>query len=170
VKSLDKAWLGVLLAASFVGMLWCQGCAMTPMQKARFALATTGEAVVAADRIIAPRYAAALGAATTHPETIRRFNVAVESLLLARSALFIAEASLDAVEAGADDDIRGVMGCVVTAVQRLIDTLPDIGVEVPEALTMVMSLLGAFAGTCEPADHASTAGVPHVSDAIAVIP
>jgi hypothetical protein len=27
-----------------------------------------------------------------------------------------------------------------------------------------MSLLGAFAGTCEPADHASIAGVPHVSE------
>jgi hypothetical protein len=142
------------------------GCGATPMQRARTTLAVTADAVVAVDRVLAPRYAAALGADAVDPDVVRRWNGAVEALLLTRSALLVAEATLDAVENGQDADYRGVFGCVVSAVQRLLEALPTVGVDPPEALTMVMSLLSSFAATCEPADETSIRGVPHVSEAM----
>lgn len=144
------------------------GCGATPMQRARTTLAVTADAVVAVDRILAPRYAAVFGADAVDPDVARRWNAAVESLMLTRSALLIAEVSLDAVEAGQDEDYRGVFGCVVSAVQNLLEALPSVGVDPPEALTMVMSLLSSFAATCEPADETSIRGVPHVSEAMVV--
>jgi hypothetical protein len=143
---------------------------MTPMEKARFSLSTTAQAVVAVDRIVAPRYAAAVGAEHADPETIVRWNRAVEALLLTRSALLVAEATLDAVEAGEDHDIRATMGCVVVAVTRLIEALPTVGIDLPEALVMTLNLLGNMAGTCEPEAETSVFGVPHISDAIAASP
>lgn len=161
---------GVLVAFFASLLLWCQACSATPMQRARTVISVSAQAVVAVDRVLAPRYAAAVGAAATDPETARRYNAVVESLLLTRSALLVAEATLDAVDAGEDHDLRGVMGCVVTALLHLIEALPTVDVDVPESLTMALGLLGSFSGACEPGDEVSIFGVPHRDEAIAVMP
>ena len=161
-----RALRGLILAVLLPVVVWSQGCAETPMGRARTVVSVSAQAVVAVDRTMAPRYAEV--AATGTPAEQRRWNAAVSSLLLTRSALLTAEAALDAIDAGGDGEIRGVMACVVQAVKRLIEALPTIDVEVPEAVTLVLGLLGAYAGDCAPADHAVTDGVPAMSEVVAV--
>lgn len=162
-----RAVRGLVLFACFPALVYCNaGCAETPMGRARSIISVSAQAVVATDRVMAPRYAEV--AATGTPAEQRRWNAAGSSLLLTRSALLTAEAALDAIDAGGDGEIRGVMACVVQAVERLIEALPTIDVEVPEAVTLVMGLLGAYAGDCAPVDHAVTDSVPSFAEVVAV--
>ncbi len=158
--------LALMFFSCFI--IYCGACVGTPMQRGRTVISASAQAVVAVDRIMAPRYAAVMGASVVDPEVVQRWNRAVESLLLTRSAILVAEATLDAVDAGEEHDLRGVMGCIVVALQRLIEALPTVGVDVPATLTMALGLLGSFAGSCEAEDHTALLGVPHVSEAIAV--
>jgi hypothetical protein len=154
--------------ALLLASLFFVGCASTPMSRARTVLAVTAEAVVSVDRILAGPYAALAAAENPDPDRVQRWNAVVTTLLLSRSALLTAERSLDAVEAGQAGDIRGVLSCVASAVTRLVEALPEIGVDVPDALMIAMQMIGGFAGTCEPEHETSTWRVPHVSEAIAV--
>lgn len=141
---------GFILAALLPLVVWCHGCATTPMERARTIVDVSAEAVAATDRIVTPRYAAALGAASTSPETLRRWSATVEALVLTRDALLTAEAALDAIEAGAEGDPARVVGCVVVALQRLLGALPEVGVELPEALVVVLSMAAPFGASCDP--------------------
>jgi hypothetical protein len=166
--SIQQAMRGLLLMFCSCAIIYCGACSATPMSRARTVVSVSAQAVVAVDRVLAPRYAAAMGAAATDPETLRRFNAVVETLLLTRSALLVSEATLDAIDAGEDHEIRGVMSCIVVAIQRLIEALPTVEVDVPEALTMALGLLGSYAGTCEPVDHGSAEGLPTMDEVIVV--
>lgn len=141
---------GFLLAALVPLVVWCQGCSLTPMERARTTISVSAEAVVAVDRIVTPRYAAALGAGNANPAELARWERVAETLILTRSAILVAEASLDAIEAGGDGDVSRVLACVAASVLRLVDALPEVGVELPEALTLVLGLLGGHAASCEP--------------------
>lgn len=165
--SASKAGAGLVLALCASVLVWCQGCAMTPMERARTIVEATAESVVAVDRIIAPRYAAVVGAGAANPAELARWNRAVEALLLTRAALMTADVALDAVEAGQDGDVAGVMACVAVAVGKLLDALPEVGVDLPDALVMAMHLVtGLASGSCDPGDHVVTDGVPHVSEVV----
>lgn len=160
-----RALRGLILFACFPALVYCNaGCAETPMGRARTVISVSAQAVVAVDRTMAPRYAEVAASGTRDQQ--RRWNAAVSSLLLTRSALLTAEAALDAIDAGGDGEIRGVMACVVQAVERLVEALPTIDVEVPEAVTLVLGLLGAYAGDCAPVDHAVTDGVPAFAEVV----
>lgn len=166
--TLSRALRGVVLVLCLPVLVWCQGCAMTPMERARTVVEATAESVVAVDRILAPRYAAVVGAGTANPAELSRWNRAVEALLLTRAALMTADVALDAVEAGQDGDVAGVMACVAVAVGKLLDALPEVGVDLPDALVMAMRLVtGIASGSCDPGDHVVTDGVPHVSEVVA---
>jgi hypothetical protein len=163
--SLVRCLRGIALVAFAAIVIPLTGCASTPMSRARTVISVTAESVVAVDLLLAPRYAALAGAAAADPEVVRRWNAVVTTLLVTRSSLLAAERSLDAIQAGQEGDIRGVLACVGSAVMRLVEALPEIGVRVPEALTMAMQLLSAFSGSCEPANETSVYGIPHASEA-----
>lgn len=163
--SLSKAVSGLMLAACAAVVIVCQGCALTPMERARTIVEASAEAVVGVDRVIAPRYAAAVAAG--NESEIRTYNRVVETLLLTRSAILAAELSLDAAEAAGDGEVPRVVACIVSAVQRLIDALPTIGVEMPESLVVVLSMASAFAdGVCDPHAGEATEGIPHASEVL----
>lgn len=163
--SIARAIRGLILLACLPIVVWCSGCNMTPMQKARTIVAASAEAVVGTDRVIAPRYAAAV--AGGDQSEIRAYNAAVETLLLARATIMAAERSLDAAEAAGDGEVPAVIACIVSAVQRLIDVLPSIGVDMPQSLTVVLSMASAFAdGVCDAHLGETTEGIPHASEVL----
>lgn len=168
-KAAAKAWLGILLAASFAAWLSC-GCAMTPMERARTVVATSAQAVVAVDGILAGPYAALAAEANPDPDKVRRWNATVSSLLLARSSILMAEHALDSIEAGQDGEIHQVLACVAASILRLVEALPEIDVRVPDALVLALNILGTFTGECTYEPDPEAMGIPHARDAFAVTP
>lgn len=166
-----RAWIGILLAACVAAMLWCSGCApMTPMQRAHVTIATSARMMVGVDHMVSPEFRRVSDNRATEPDKFQTYNRVVTAILVARMAILEAEVSLTAIEEGRDGNVGNVIACVVEAVQNVMSMLPEIGVEVPDAMLTVMSMASAFAGTCG-ADHGiDVSSIPHVSDAISVAP
>lgn len=144
-------------------LLWSAGCASTPMDRARQTIAYTAQATVLVDAALRARYAAV--SAEGDAEHVRRFNRLVESLLLTHAAVMSAERALDDVDAMDEPRIGAILACVTSAVLRLLDALPTVGIELPEVVVMLLTAInGVSSATCDPVDHASTFGVPHIME------
>ena len=161
--SRSKAGGGLILAACAAVLVWCQGCALTPMERARTIVAASAQGVVAVDGIVAGAYEAV--SANGGELERARWNRVITSILVARSTILTAELALDAIDAGGDGSVGSVVACIVGALDSLIDLLPEVGVDVPHAVTIVLSMASAFAdGVCDPHAGETTAGLPHASE------
>lgn len=169
MKEADKAWLGILLIACAAAMVWCGGCASTPMGTARTVVSISAQTVVAIDHAVSPGFVGASATQDADPDKFRRYNGVVVSLLLARMAILDAEVALDAIDAGRDGEIGDVIACVVEAVQNLIALLPTLDVHIPDAVAMVMSMASAFNGTCGADHEIDVSSLPAMSEAITVV-
>lgn len=70
-----------------------------------------------------------------------------------RASLATSADVIDAVEAGREGDIVGTIGCAATALTRLADLLPSVGVDVPTRLRNAIAFVRGFAeGVCRPRD------------------
>jgi hypothetical protein len=169
--------LVLLIVAPFLAA--STGCGGTQMSRARTVLSVSGQAVIGVEHIFAPKYAEATAAATAESETfeeyaaaMRRWNAGATSLLLAATALHVAEGTLDAIDAGMDGDIAGVLACAGVALVDVVTALSGL-VDIPDALRTAVTLIGALAGpmcTPTPPPDAAVLGVPHASDVLAVRP
>lgn len=128
------------------------GCAASEMDKARTIVGVSSDITRSISTVIAPHAERALQEAETNPEAARRFNLTLEAIAHLRSTILAAEVILDAIDAGAAHDISQVIGCITSAVMRLVAILPELDVDVPEELTMLLTLLSNFAGGCSPQD------------------
>jgi hypothetical protein len=167
---IQHAMRGLLLLFASCFIIYCgTGCVGTPMQRARTIVSTSAQVAVGVDRTIRVGFAAASGAAASDPETFRRYNLVVTSLLLARMAIIDAEIALDGIDAGREGEIGDVIACVVEAVQNLIALLPTLDVHIPDAVALVMSMASAFSGTCGTDHEIDTSAIPSIGEAITVV-
>jgi hypothetical protein len=164
-----RALVGALLLLCLPLAIYCGGCAgMTDMDKARLTISTSARMMVSIDHDMNEEFRDVSRNRAEDPETFRRYNRVVTVVLLSRMALLEAEVALEAIEEGRDGNIGNVIACVVEAVQNVMEVLPEVGVEVPDAMLTVMSMASAFAGTCG-ADHGiDVSHLPSMSEAISV--
>ncbi len=166
----SHALRGLALMLFSCGLIWCHACAGSEMHTARMVIAGSARTAVAIDRVVSPAFAAASGAAASDPDTLRRYNIVVTSLLLARMAILDAEVALDAIEAGREGNVGDVIACVVEAVQNLVRLLPTLDVEIPDAVAQIMALASAFSGTCGADHEIDVSSLPAMSEVVSVTP
>lgn len=133
-------------------LLFSTACSASEMQRARTVVGISADVTRRVSTVVAPHAEHALQNIETNPEAARRFNLTLEAIAHLRSTILAAEVILDAIDAGAEHDISQVIGCVLSAVLRLVAILPEINVDVPEELTMLLTLLSGFSGGCSPQD------------------
>jgi len=150
--------LFIALACTVLSVAGCHGAE----RATRTALDVTAHAVAATDTIVAREYADAaqreLAAATDlddYHRRMRRWDRTEDALRAVVSALYAAEAGLDAADA---TSTRGALACVYTAAVDLLGALSALDVPIPQALARAVDTLGAFVGECHPPEAATPAG------------
>jgi hypothetical protein len=152
-----RTFFGAMLALAFALL---SGCGSTQMGRARAALSVSGQTVVGVERVFRPHYEAAAerareesGPYAEYAEAMRRWFAAATAVEHAASSLELAEASLDAIERGAEGDVGGVLACVSVSLVQLLDALAPV-IRVPSELVAAIRFVGNVAGDrCTPIER-----------------
>lgn len=141
-------WVGCLAA-----LMLATGCHGAE-RATRTALDVAAHAVVAADTLVADRYATAshdaLDASASladYHTRMSRWDRAEEALRATRAALYSAEYAVDATGA---EGVAGILACVRASMATLLEALAALEVPIPEALTRAVETLESFVGECRP--------------------
>jgi hypothetical protein len=152
MSAFRAAWLLALFAALYAA----SGCGASALDRGRTVVAGTARVVAAADTVAASIVAERMDAAETEEqleaERVRAERV-VRAFVSVHLALTAADATLDAVEAGAAEESawQDAVACLLPTLLELADVLAAFGV--PESVTEPLRAAVAFAsavmgGTC----------------------
>lgn len=146
-------FVGCLAVVACLAITGCHGAE----RATRTALDVTAHAVAATDTVVAREYADAarreLDAATDlddYHRRMRRWDRTEDALRAVVSALYAAEAGVDAADV---TSTRGALACVYTAAVDLLGALSALDVPIPQALSKAVETLGAFVGECVPPER-----------------
>lgn len=141
------------LFVALAALMFATGCHGAE-RATRTALDVAAHAVVAADTLVADRYATAshdaLDASASladYHTRMSRWDRAEEALRATRAALYSAEYAVDATGA---EGVAGILACVRASMATLLEALAALDVPIPEALTRAVETLESFVGECRP--------------------
>ena len=137
-------------------LLALAGCGGGPPPEVQSALSVTARALVVVDERLTPRYRGMddlcdVGTRThaEHDHCMRDWDTAGHALIGSRSALLVAETSLDTWEQSGEGFGPAAM-CLATAISELLEGLEAVRVPIPETLGQALGLLRPLvAGRCE---------------------
>lgn len=139
-------WFPILVAA---------GCGGVP-DGLQQGVSVAAQAVSAADREAADRYAEAADRARQEAQTLAEYHARMQTLdgieralRVARSAVLSAQAAIDAWDAGDDGAQWGlVASCLAGALGNLATAFLAAGIDAPGALADAIGLARAWGGSC----------------------
>ncbi len=160
---------GLMSRSTILLGLVLTACSATPPQVAHTALDLTSIGVDHVDSISADVYTAharvALAAASTLPEytsAMVPYDTLESALVSTHSLLLAADEAINAWDAGGHAQWLALAACIFASLSNIEDSLQTMGVTLPPELTVAISAMVAFAGTCPPALAApsSTSAAP----------